>query len=104
MRTGACPYDNAVIESTNRNFKSSAFFQRGFATTDELRSELNAYVWWYNNGRIHATLDYMSTVEFREAGLSLQEKSSLGLQLQSAPWVPGGAAGVVRPMGHGRPA
>ena len=66
-----CPYDNAVIESTNRNLKSSKFFQKRFGTTDELRLELNAYVWWYNNKRIHSTLGYMSPVEFREAGMSL---------------------------------
>ncbi|MBP3223274.1 MAG: IS3 family transposase, partial [Actinomycetaceae bacterium] len=36
-----------------------------------LRLELNAYVWWYNNKRIHSTLGYMSPVEFREAGMSL---------------------------------
>ena len=65
-----CPYDNAVIESTNRLLKTGIVYGRAFATTEELRRELNAWVWFYNNERIHTTLG-MSPVEFREAGLSL---------------------------------
>ncbi|MBQ9690592.1 MAG: integrase core domain-containing protein, partial [Eggerthellaceae bacterium] len=65
------PYDNAVVEATNRNLKSSEIFQRRYGSIQELRRQLNKYVWWYNNKRIHATLGYMSPVEFRQAGLSL---------------------------------
>ena len=65
-----CPYDNAVIESTNRLLKTGIVYGRAFATTEELRRELNARVWFYNNERIRTTLG-MSPVEFREAGLSL---------------------------------
>lgn len=66
-----CPYDNAVVEATNRNLKSSEIFQRRYGSIQELRRQLNKYVWWYNNKRIHSTLGYMSPVEFRQAGLSL---------------------------------
>ena len=65
------PYDNAVIESTNRILKKEFVYQRAFASLDQLRRELNSYVRWYNEERIHSTLGYMSPVEFREAGLSL---------------------------------
>ena len=66
-----CPYDNAVIESTNKILKKELVYRQTYATTDQLRHELNSYIWWYNNKRIHSTLSYMSPVEFREAGLSL---------------------------------
>ena len=65
------PYDNAVIESTNRILKKELIYRQTYATTEQLRRELNSYVWWYNNERMHSTLGYMSPVEFRTAGLSL---------------------------------
>ena len=65
------PYDNAVNESTNKTLKVASIYQRRFATLGELRDELNSYVRWYNNERMHSKLGYMSPVEFREAGLSL---------------------------------
>ena len=65
------PYDNAAIESMNKTLKTASVYRRSYSTIDELRHEVNSYVWWYNNERMHSTLGYMSPVEFREAGLSL---------------------------------
>ena len=65
------PYDNAVIESTNRIPKKELVYRRAFADLGQLRRELNSYVRWYNEERMHSTLGYMSPVEFRNAGLSL---------------------------------
>ena len=65
------PYDNAVIESTNRILKKELVYRRAFTDLGQLRRELNSYVRWYNEERIHSTLGYMSPVEFRNAGLSL---------------------------------
>lgn len=65
------PYDNAVIESTNRILKKELVYRRAFADPGQLRRELNSYARWYNEERIHSTLGYMSPVEFRNAGLSL---------------------------------
>lgn len=65
-----CPYDNAVIESTNRLLKTGIVYGRAYETTEDLRREVNWWVRFYNNERIHTTLG-MSPVEFREAGLSL---------------------------------
>lgn len=65
------PYDNAAIESMNKTLKTASIYQRGYSSIDELRHEVDSYVRWYNNERMHSTLGYMSPVEFREAGLSL---------------------------------
>lgn len=65
------PYDNAAIESMNKTLKTASIYRRGYSSIDELRHEVNSYVRWYNNERMHSTLGYMSPVEFREAGLSL---------------------------------
>ena len=65
------PYDNAAIESMNKTLKTASIYRRSYSSIDELRHEVNSYVQWYNNERMHSTLGYMSPVEFREAGLSL---------------------------------
>lgn len=65
------PYDNAVIESTNKTLKTASIYRRSYSTIEELRREVNEYVWYFNNERMHSTLGYMSPVEFREAGMSL---------------------------------
>lgn len=66
-----CPYDNAVIESANNSLKRGLVHRESFPDTEHLRQRVNEWVWFYNNTRIRSTLDYMSPVEFREAGLSL---------------------------------
>ena len=66
-----CPYDNAVVESTNKILKAEFVYQEQFDSLYDLQVKLNDYVWWYNNERMHSTLGYMSPVEFRKAGLSL---------------------------------
>ena len=71
-----CPYDNAVIESCNKTLKATLIYRNAYGSLDQLRRSLNAWVWWYNNERIHSTLGYMSPVEFRMAGLSLQKSSN----------------------------
>lgn len=66
-----CPFDNAVDESTNKTLKKEMVYRETFSDLSDLREKLNDYVWWYNNERLHSTLNYMSPVEFRLAGLSL---------------------------------
>lgn len=70
-----CPCNSAVDESTNRILKAGLVPRETFGTTSKLRAKLSDYVHRYGNFRIHSTLGYMSSVEFREAGLSLPESS-----------------------------
>ena len=65
------PYDNAVVESTNRVLKRELVRGRAFPSEDRLRTELFDWVNWYNNCRLHSTLGYMTPAGFREAGLIL---------------------------------
>ena len=65
------PYDNAVIESASRILKKELDYRRAFADLGQLRRELNSYVRWHNEERMHSTLGCMSPVGFRNAGLSL---------------------------------
>lgn len=65
------PYDNAVVESTDRVLKRELVRGRAFASVERLRAELFDWVNWCNNCRLHSTLGYMAPAGFREAGLIL---------------------------------
>ncbi len=60
-----CPYDNAVAEATFKIFKTEFINRTNFKSLNELESKLSAYVYWYNNKRIHGTLNYMSPIQFK---------------------------------------
>ena len=64
-----CPYDNAVAEATYKVFKTEFAFNRIFTSFEELELELFDYVNWFNNIRIHGSLDYMTPVEYRKMSL-----------------------------------
>ena len=65
------PYDNAVVESTNRLLKKELVYRNHYTTIEQLRHDLNDYVWWSDNQRLHSTLGYRSPKEFTEQGLVL---------------------------------
>lgn len=62
-----CPYDNAVAESQFKIIKTEFVHSRYFETLDHLKQELSAYVYWFNNKRIHGALGYKTPVEFKQA-------------------------------------
>jgi len=59
-----CPYDNAVAEATFKIIKTEFVRQYTFDNLDELD-----YVYWFNNQRIHSSLDYLAPVEYRNIHL-----------------------------------
>ena len=65
------PYDNAVVESMNRLLKKELVYRNHYTTIEQLGHDLNDYVWWFNNQRLHSTLGYRSPKEFTEQGLVL---------------------------------
>jgi transposase InsO family protein len=58
------PYDNAVAEATYKIFKTE-FLNKRFYSIEQLKMETFEYVNWYNNKRIHGSLNYMTPVEYR---------------------------------------
>lgn len=60
-----CPYDNAIAEATYKIIKTEFAYNRIFKSFEELETELFDYVNWYNNIRIHGSLDYKSPVVYR---------------------------------------
>lgn len=61
-----CPYDNAVAEATYKIIKTEFAYNRRFSSFEELECELFDYVNWYNNIRIHGSLDYKTPVVYRQ--------------------------------------
>lgn len=64
-----CPYDNAVAEATYNIIKTEFAFNRIFESFEELETELFNYVNWYNNIRIHSSLNYLTPVEYKKVSL-----------------------------------
>ena len=64
-----CPYDNAVAEATFKIFKTEFVYGRNFDSLGRLRHELTDYVNWFNTGRIHGALNYLTPAEFRQSTL-----------------------------------
>lgn len=60
-----CPYDNAVAEAAFKVIKTEFAFNKIFQSFEELEYQLFDYVNWYNNHRIHGSLDYLTPVEYR---------------------------------------
>ena len=65
------PYDNAVVESTNRLLKKELVYRNHYTTIEQLRHDPDDYVWWSDDQRLHSTLGYRSPKEFAEQGLVL---------------------------------
>ena len=60
-----CPYDNAVAEATFKIIKTEFVKYNAFETLEELQYELADYVNWFNNHRLHSSLDYLTPAAFR---------------------------------------
>ena len=70
------PYDNAVSEATNKILKTEFIYQNKFETLEQLQLELAEYIYWYNNLRIHGSIDYMTPIEYRGfSTIELEEAS-----------------------------
>lgn len=61
-----CPYDNAAAESLYNIIKTEFIKGRSFENIDILILELGDYVNWYNNHRLHGSLDYLTPMEYKE--------------------------------------
>ena len=59
MSRTACCYDNAPMESFFHTLKTELVHHRTYATRDDAKRDLFAYVeGFYNRQRLHSALDY----------------------------------------------
>jgi|SRR5699024_446585 len=65
-RKGNC-FDNACIESFHSTIKKERIFRRQYKTRQEAIMDVLKYIGFYNERRMHSTLDYLSPNEFERA-------------------------------------
>ena len=65
------PYDNAVVESTDRLLKKELVYRNHYTTIEQPGRDPDDCVWWSDDQRLHSTLGYRSPKEFTEQGLVL---------------------------------
>ena len=59
------PFDNAVAEATFKTIKTEFVSGMVFTSQQELDLALFDYVNWFNNIRIHGSLDYLTPTEYK---------------------------------------
>ncbi|BET39616.1 hypothetical protein SAP269_22050 (plasmid) [Spiroplasma ixodetis] len=69
-----CPYDNAVAEATFKTFKTEFINDKNFTSLIQLKLELFDDINWYNNIRIHSTLNYLTPIK-HQAQMSTKKQS-----------------------------
>ena len=66
MSAPACPYDNACMESFFSCAKREYIYRKQYDNIEAVRTDLFEYIeLFYNRKRMHASLGYMSPVEYR---------------------------------------
>jgi putative transposase len=60
-----CPYDNAVAEATFKLINTVFVKGTGFNSLKELQYQLEDYVNWFNNHRIHSSLGYLTSYQYK---------------------------------------
>jgi putative transposase len=65
-------YDNSMMESAWSSLKRELVYETHFATKEEARKAVFEWIIWYNNERLHSSIEYMSPMEF-EASWDNQE-------------------------------
>jgi transposase InsO family protein len=67
MGTVGTSYDNAMMESAWSSLKRELMYETHFSTKEEARRLVFEWIVWYNNERLHSSIDYLSPVEFEES-------------------------------------
>ena len=63
-RKGNC-LDNAIIENFFGILKSELFYLKKYKSIDQLKTEINEYITYYNNDRIKSNLNKMRPIKYR---------------------------------------
>ena len=72
-RRGNC-YDNAFVESFFHTLKNEGNFNKGMSFED-VEKEVKEFIFWYNERRIHSSLDYVCPKEFRKTKGVLKKRN-----------------------------
>ena len=65
MSKGGTPTDNAIMEALNGWIKEELYLDFGLETAEDVPKLLDEYVYYFNNRRPAAALDYKSPVQYK---------------------------------------
>ena len=63
-RKGNC-YDNSVMENFFGLLKQEIYYGKNFCSYDDLKAEIERYIYYYNEKRIKEKLNYLSPKDYR---------------------------------------
>ncbi len=66
MSERGAPLDNALAESLIGTIKSEEVERQDYESWSEVQASITQYIEWYNTGRLHSALGYLSPCEFEE--------------------------------------
>ena len=67
-------WDNACSETLFGSLKVERLHGECFATIRQAKDEVIAWLFWYNQSRMHSTLKYVSPMQFEQAWMDAAEK------------------------------
>ena len=67
-------WDNACSETLFGSLKVERLHGQRFVTRHQAKDEVIAWLLWYNQTRLHSTLNYVSPVRFEQDWLAAQAK------------------------------
>ena len=67
-------WDNACSETLFGSLKVERLHGQRFVTRRQAKDEVIAWLLWYNQTRLHSTLNYVSPVRFEQDWLAAQTK------------------------------
>ena len=66
MSKAGCPFDSSCVESFFATTKKECIYRKSYATMEDVENDMFQYIeLFYNRKRIHSTLGYLSSVEYR---------------------------------------
>jgi transposase InsO family protein len=71
------PWQNGFIESFHSHLRDELLNREAFATLTEIRHQLASHRLWYNQERIHSSLDYITPEEYHQAWKDKKQERSL---------------------------
>ena len=77
-----CPYDNAVAKATFKVFKTEFANGAHFTFLEQLALELNDYVHWFNNIRIHGKNGIFNAYGIQATDLIIFVQFSVDIPIQ----------------------
>jgi transposase InsO family protein len=80
--------DNIWVERIWRTIKYECVYMLGAESVSELKAQLNEYISYYNNYRLHSSLGYKTPAHYYEESVTSNIKKQFDIYCEYRPVVP----------------